>query len=134
MTKTDTKAFDLDVDVKSAIPIYEQIKDAIKMAVFVGKLQEGDKIISIRDVASLIKINPITILKAYNQLEQDGFLYSRRGAGYYIQIDKEKFHQGRKEKFHLELILFLKRIANLGYTVSEFLKELNIYLEGKKHD
>jgi GntR family transcriptional regulator len=134
MKKLNTKSFELDVDVKSAVPIYEQIKDAIKMAVFIGKLKEGDKIISIREVSSRYNINPITILKAYNQLEHDGFLYSRRGAGYYIQIDKEKFHQGRVEMFKQEIARFLKRITNLGYTLEDFLAELKKYMEEKKHD
>ena len=134
MKKSGTKSFELDVDVKSAVPIYEQIKDAILMAVFTGKLKEGDKIISIREVSSRYNINPITIMKAYNQLEHDGFLYSRRGAGYYIQIDKEKFQQGRKKKFKQEIALFLKRITNLGYTLEDFLEELKKYMEEKKHD
>jgi GntR family transcriptional regulator len=134
MKQLDTKSFELDVDVKSAVPIYEQIKDAIKMAVFTGKLKEGDKIISIREVSSRYNINPITILKAYNQLEHDGYLYSRRGAGYYIRIDKNKFHQGRKEMFKQEIAQFLKRITDLGYTLEDFLAELKKYMEEKKHD
>jgi GntR family transcriptional regulator len=134
MKKVDTKSFELDVDVKSALPIYEQIKNAIKMAVFIGKLKEGDKIISIREVSSRYNINPITILKAYNQLEHDGFLYARRGAGYYIRIDKNKFQQGRKEMFKQEIAQFLKRITDLGYTLEDFLAELKKYMEEKKHD
>jgi GntR family transcriptional regulator len=131
MKKTDTRSFELDIDVKSAVPIYEQIKDAIKMAVFSGKLKEGDKIISIREVSSRYRINPITIMKAYNQLEYDGFLYSRRGAGYYVQIDKDKFQQGRKEVFNREISQFLKRITDLGYTLEDFLEELKRFKEAK---
>ena len=134
MKQLDTKSFELEVDVKSAVPIYEQIKDAIKMAVFSGKLKEDNKIISIREVSSRYNINPITILKAYNQLEHDGFLFSRRGAGYYIRIDKNKFTQGREEMFKQEIARFLKRITGLGYTIEDFLAELKKYMEEKKHD
>jgi GntR family transcriptional regulator len=134
MKQLDTKSFELDVDVKSAVPIYEQIKDAIKMSIFSGKLKEDDKIISIREVSSRYNINPITILKAYNQLEHDGFLYSRKGAGFYIRIDKDKFQQGREDMFKHEIARFLKRIIALGYTLENFLEELKKYMEEKKHD
>ena len=81
MRKFETKSFELDVNVKSAIPIYEQIKDAVKISIFTEKLQEGDQIISIRELSTRYNINPITIMKAYNQLETEGYLYSRRGSG-----------------------------------------------------
>jgi len=131
MNKSDTRAFELNLDVKSAVPIYEQIKDAIKMTIFTGKLREGDKIISIRDVAARNNINPITILKAYNQLEHEGFLYSRRGAGYFVQMDQKKIREGRKEIFRQEISKFLKRMAGLGFTMKEFLAELEKYMEEK---
>jgi GntR family transcriptional regulator len=134
MKKSDTRSFELNVDVKSAVPLYEQIKDAVKMAVFTGKLREGDQVPSIREIASRFNINPITILKSYNQLEHEGFLYSRRGAGYYIQFDREKLQQGRKAMFKQEISRFLKRLADLGYTVEEFLAELKKYMEEREHD
>ena len=131
MNKTDAKTFDLNLDAESAVPIYDQIKNAIKMALFTGKLREGDKLVSIRDVAAQHKINPITILKAYNQLEFEGFLQSRRGAGYFIHVDREKFKKGRKEMFEREVSQLLKRTADLGYTVQDFLKELEKYVDNK---
>ena len=134
MKKSNTRSFELSVDVKSAVPIYQQIKDAIKMAVFTGKLQEGEQIISIRELSSRFNINPITILKSYNQLEHEGLLYSRRGAGYYICIDNKKLQQGREEMFKQEISRFLQRLAELGYTVDEFLAQLKKYLEEKTHD
>ena len=104
------------------------------MAVFSGKLKEDDKIISIREVSSWYNINPITILKAYNQLEHDGLFYSRRGSGYYIRIDKDKFQQGREEMFKQEIARFLERITYLGYTPEDFLAELKKHREERKHD
>jgi DNA-binding transcriptional regulator YhcF (GntR family) len=67
-------------------------------------------------------------------LEHDGFLFSRKGAGYYIRIDKNKFQQGREEMFKQEIARFLKRITDLGYTLEDFLAELKKYMEEKKHD
>lgn len=124
MKKYDTKSFDLDVDVKSAVPIYAQIKNAIKLAVFTGKLTDGDKLVSIRDLAARFSINPITIMKAYSQLEHEGFLHSRRGSGYYIQLEKEKLQQQRQELFREEIAAFLDRVAQLGYTLEDFMETL----------
>jgi GntR family transcriptional regulator len=137
--KKDTKSFDLQLEVKSAVPIYEQIKNAIKMALFSGKLQEGDKIISIRELSTRNSVNPITIMKAYSQLETEGFLLSRRGAGYYIRIDREKVQEGKMDIFRKEISDVLKRIADLGFTVDQFLEELKKQLndadmEEKKDD
>jgi len=127
MKQFDTKAFELDLDVKSAVPIYEQVKNAVKLAIFTKKLVEGDKIISIRDLSAQYGINPLTIMKAYNYLEIDGFLYSRKGTGYYVHFDNEKLKKERKGFFRKQVSEFLKKIASLGYTVDDFLKEL------KKH-
>lgn len=134
MSKTATKSFDLDVDVKSAVPLYEQIKTAVQMAIFTGKLQEGDKVISIRDLSTRYNINPITIMKAYNQLETEGFLFSRRGSGYFVKVDPQNLQQGKHELFRKEVSGFLKRISSLGYSAEDLLEELKGYMEVKKDD
>ena len=124
MKQFDTKAFKLDLDVKSAVPIYEQVKNAVKLAVFSKKLVEGDKIISIRDLSAQYSVNPLTVMKAYNYLEIEGFLYSRKGTGYYVHIDKKKLKQVQKKFFRDKVSEFLKTIAGLGYTVDDLQKEL----------
>ena len=132
--KFDTKFFELVVDVKSAVPIYEQIKNSVKMAIFSKKLQEGDKIISIREVSSRFKINPITIMKAYSQLETEGLLFSKRGSGYFVQVDEGKSDEGKLELFHKEVTSFLKKIAGLGFSADDLMFELKKIMEEKKHD
>jgi len=134
MKNYDTKSFELEVDVKSAVPIYAQIKNAVKMAVFSGKLADGDKLVSIRDLASRFGINPITIMKAYGQLEQEGFLHSKRGAGYFIQVEKEIFQKQRKEHFHKEIAAFLNRIAQLGYTLEDFMEALKEFMNTQEEE
>ena len=120
----DTTSFKLDLDVKSAVPIYEQIKNAVKLAIFSKKLVDGDKIISIRDLSAQYSVNPLTIMKAYNYLEIEGFLYSRKGTGYFVQIDKGKLHKERKEFFQGKVSEFLETIAGLGYTIDDIREEL----------
>ncbi len=131
--KFNTKFFELNIDVKSAVPIYEQIKNAVKMAIFSNKLKEGDKIISIRDVSSRFNINPITIMKAYNQLEIEGFLFSRKGSGYYVQIENNNLDIHKSELFQKEVIEFLKKIASMGYSADDLILILKKH-KGEEND
>ena len=124
MRKFDTKLFELAVDVKSAVPIYEQIKNAVKMAIFSEQLSEGDKLASIRDLSTRFNINPITIMKAYNQLESEGLLVSRRGSGYFVKSDKSGVEKGKVEIFRKEVSGFLEKIAGMGFTAKDLLDEL----------
>jgi len=103
------------------------------MAIFSNKLKEGDKIISIRDVSSRFNINPITIMKAYNQLEIEGFLFSRKGSGYYVQIENNNLDIHKSELFQKEVIEFLKKIASMGYSADDLILILKKH-KGEEND
>ena len=134
MKKSKTTSFLLDVDVKSAIPIYEQIKDAVKIAIFSQKLRADDKVISVRNLSVRHNINPLTILKAYGQLENDGFLYSRRGSGYFVRANPEKSTSTRNAVLKKEVATFFKRISSLGFTLSDLQRELKNHSEVSEND
>ncbi|MCK4836542.1 MAG: GntR family transcriptional regulator [Candidatus Aminicenantes bacterium] len=134
MKKFETKSFLLDVDVKSAIPIYEQIKDAIKMAIFSRQLKNNDKIISVRNLSTRHNINPLTILKAYGQLETEGFLYSRRGSGFYVKTSPEKSNKAKNDLLKKEVADFLKKMFSLGFSFKDLKKELKKYPEVSEND
>lgn len=65
-------------------PIYEQIKEQVKSAIYAGELQEGDGLPSIRQLAKDLKISVITTTRAYNDLEQEGFVTSVQGKGFFV--------------------------------------------------
>lgn len=69
---------------RSAIPIYEQIKAQIKEAIFSGELEEDDLLPSIRQLARDLKISVITTTRAYNDLEEEGFIFSVQGKGSFV--------------------------------------------------
>jgi GntR family transcriptional regulator len=131
MNKNETQAFELNLNVKSAVPIFEQIKNAIKTAIFMKKLNEGQQLPSIRDLALKHKINPMTALKAYSLLEIEGFLYSRRGSGFFVQVDKDKIKKEKQGVFEKEITEFIEKINSLGYSVSDLKEELQKRLKGK---
>lgn len=69
----------------AGIPIYEQIKDQIKAAIINGTLKDGDLLPSIRQLAKDLQISVITTMRAYNDLEQEGFIVSIQGKGSYVK-------------------------------------------------
>lgn len=66
------------------MPIYEQIKNQIKEAIFDGKLAEGDVLPSIRQLAKDLKISVITTTRAYKDLQEEGFVATVQGKGCYV--------------------------------------------------
>jgi GntR family transcriptional regulator len=88
--------FEIKINNKSTVPIYEQIKRGIKLLIVSGYFKNGDHILSIRELASKLKVNPNTIIKVYYQLEAEGYLFSKPGTSYIVKIDEDKV---KKEKF-----------------------------------
>lgn len=112
----------IDIDAKSPLPIYEQVKFAVKLAIFSGYLTEGDQLTSIRDFSVQLKINPNTIIKVYGQLEEEGFITSRQGSGYYVKLDPTKVHKEKYEVFEDLSAEYVHQAIGLGYTVDDILK------------
>ena len=65
-------------------PVYQQIMDQVKRDIAVGTLKKGEKLPTVRELASQLVVNPNTIAKAYRQLERDGIILTRPGAGTYV--------------------------------------------------
>ena len=69
------------LNYRDARPIYEQVKDGLRHLVVTGALQAGDRLPSVRALASSLAINPNTIQRAYEALEREGYLYTVAGKG-----------------------------------------------------
>jgi GntR family transcriptional regulator len=74
----------LNVDPSSSRPVYLQVIDQIKRDRALGRLIEGDRLPTVRELAVRLAINPNTIAKAYKQLEQEGVIVTRAGAGAFV--------------------------------------------------
>lgn len=75
------------IDMKSSEPLYEQIVNQTKELVIRGILRPGDKVMSVRELATDLVINPNTVSKAYQELERLGLLEMRRGRGTFVSED-----------------------------------------------
>ena len=86
------------IDPKSALPIYRQITDGIRRSVAAGILAPGEKLPSVRDLATRLLVNPNTVAKVYRDLERDGLLDTRRGDGTYVSADAATMAEGERRR------------------------------------
>lgn len=68
----------------SALPIYEQIKEQVKTQILSGELHENEMLPSLRQLAKDLKISVLTTTRAYNELEEEGYITSRQGKGFFV--------------------------------------------------
>ena len=87
----------LNLDYRDARPIYEQVKDGLRRLMVTGVIREGEKLPSVRTMASTLAINPNTIQRAYEALESEGYLCSVPGKGSFA-APHTGVDQGRREE------------------------------------
>lgn len=84
----------LNLDYRDARPIYEQVRDNLRRLMVSGAIQEGEKLPSVRSLASNLAINPNTIQRAYESLDAEGYVYSIPGKGSFAAprtgVDEER--------------------------------------------
>lgn len=105
-------------------PIYLQLEEIIKKEIFKGELLPSSKIPSVRDFALKYQVNPNTMQKALQALEEEGFIYTVRTSGKYVTEDREFI---LKEKRLLAKSLyqdFINNLRSLGYSDSDIKKIL----------
>jgi len=84
---------------------------------------------SLRELALKLQINPNTIIKVYYQLEVEGYIYSRPGAGYFVKFDRKKIQKEKGELFEEVTSEYISRAMDLGYSLEEIIEELNLRRE-----
>ena len=101
------------LNLQSKIPIYEQIQTQILRFIEAGVLKPGDRLPSVRQLATENGINPNTVARAYAQLEAAGYVYNLPKKGVYIaEIDSDATR-------HNQLVSALKPLVAAGYTKKE---------------
>lgn len=104
-------------------PIYRQLRDRVVAMILDGVLNEGDPLPSVRNVAAEYRVNPLTVLKGYQQLVDEGLVESRRGLGMFINAGARKLLlQGERQKFlDEEWPRIYENIQRLGLKPEELL-------------
>ena len=114
----------------SNLPIYEQIYAQMKNAILLGDLSEGDLLPSIRQLAKDLRISVITTKRAYDELEQDGFVYTVAGKGSYVAAKNTGIiREGRLKEIeeHMREILRLAPACEL--TGEELQEQFRVIIE-----
>lgn len=101
----------ISINFRDPRPIYEQIKDGMRRLIVTGVLSAGSKIVSVREMASELAINPSTIQRAYRELESEGYICSVPGKGSFVCSGDEAESLRRTEL----LGKFDELVTELGY-------------------
>lgn len=93
----------IQLNYRDSRPIYEQIKESYRKLIISGALPGDERLPSVRTLATQLSINPNTIQRAYNELENEGFVYSIQGKGSYVcptlKVNSEKI-ETLKRRIH----------------------------------
>jgi len=109
-----------DIDPRSSTPIYLQLVQGVKEAVARGVLQAGDRIPTVREMASELMINPNTIAKAYQRLEQEGIIETMRSRGTFVATGAVRMDTEQNRKKLTELMqAMLVEAFHLGISHQE---------------
>jgi GntR family transcriptional regulator len=100
------------IDPRSPTPLYAQIASRLRLAVAAGELHPGEVLPSVRALAARLRVNPATVVQAYRDLETEGFVEMRQGAGTYVRDVQDEKRAG--ERAHQAVALVRRMVADAG--------------------
>ena len=111
----------MDSEWNDSQPIYRQLRDRVVAMILDGLLNEGDPLPSVRNVAAEYRVNPLTVLKAYQELVDGQLVETRRGLGMFVNAGaRNRLLKGEREKFLVEQWpAIAATIERLGFTPEE---------------
>lgn len=119
------------INTSSMVPIYEQVRDQIKTAVMAGELKEGDGLPSVRGLSKELKISALTVKKAYDNLEQEGFTATVHGKGTFVTaVNQELLQEEHRKEIEADLENVIRKARGCGMTEEEIRSLLEIMMEG----
>lgn len=116
------------------LPIYMQIMAYIKKQVISGQLKPGDKILSVRELATELQINPNTVQRTFQELEREGIVETRRGLGRYVTSEESKIMEIKKEMAGDLLHYFIQSMHELGFENQDIIVIVNEAVSSKEDD
>ncbi|MBR5794932.1 MAG: GntR family transcriptional regulator [Erysipelotrichaceae bacterium] len=118
------------INHSSMIPIYEQIVNQIKSLIVKGELKEYDVLPSVRLLSKELKISALTVKKAYDYLEEEGFTSTIHGKGTYVKVQNAQLiYEEQKKEIEAELECIFIKAKQSGITKEEVKELTKILLE-----
>lgn len=118
-------------ELNSDRPIYIQLIEQLQAAIIAGQVNPGDKIPSVRDLASEAQVNPNTMQKALAELERTGLLYTERTSGRYITSDKELIMKLKRQSAKSQIQEFIEKMKLMGFQPEETLALIEETIKAK---
>lgn len=106
----------------SGRPIYAQIIERVQLDIITGHYKPGEKLPSVRDLASEAAVNPNTMQKALSELEQSGLLYTQRTSGRFITEDTELIQRMKTTLATMQVREFIHKMRQIGLDGTEILQ------------
>ena len=110
------------------VPIYTQIMDLLKRDIINKKILEGEKLPSVREISSKLRVNPNTVQRAYQELEREGITYTLRGTGTFVKEDFNMISDLKKEMAKDVICAFINGMKDLGFDSKEIINIVSIEL------
>ena len=119
------------INSSSMVPIYEQIVDQVKAQIISGELKEDDNLPSVRTLSKELRISALTVKKAYDSLEQEGFTVTIHGKGTYVAAaNKEMMMEEYRREVEEELTEVIRKAKSYGLSEEDIRELLELLLEG----
>lgn len=106
------------------MPIYSQLVEQIKIGIVSGMFPPGERLPSVRDLATEAGVNPNTMQRAMTELERDGLVYSQRTAGRFVTEDHAVIQAAKRDLAQRHIHAFLAAMLRLGYGREEIISLL----------
>ncbi len=122
----------ITISYTSDKPMYEQIEDGIKKAIYDGKLKNNELLPSVRQLAKDLNVSAITTKRAYIDLEHEGLVYTISGKGTFVKLDKlGELQKGRQDELLGELLKTAEECKAHGIPKKNVIEKIDeIYTEG----
>ena len=120
----------ISLNYRDSKPIYEQIRIGFINMISTGALNPGEKLPSVREMATQLAINPNTIQRAYRELEAEGFIYSVAGKGSFVS-ERGDIVAGRKAELLQKFDEIVSELNDCGVSAEELIKRINKGGNGK---
>lgn len=121
----------IQLNYKEARPLYEQIKESIRKMVISNAFLADEKLPSVREMASQLAVNPNAIERAYQELEQDGYVYRRKDEGPFV-AKENRVNEMRRRELMQKFDLVVRELSELSVSSNELAERVEVITKGDK--
>lgn len=121
----------IQLNYRDSKPIYEQIKEGLRRLVVTGALSVGEKLPSVRELASQLAINPNTIQRAYRELENEGYIYTLVGKGTFV-AENDNIDNTREKELLQDFDELVTELLYLKVSKSTLKERIDTVTEGSE--